>query len=376
MIFIDYFLPGYKAGGISQFIFNLSSCIKHDYKIYIVTNDHDYGESTPYPSVPADQWINDNGVCTRYLSKHCRSLLHVRKLLMEIQPDFVYLNSMFSLTFTIYPLLARAVSRTKLSKVVLAPNGMLQKPALQQKRFKKSIYLFVFKAFSFHSRIRFHACANSEAESIKAVFGNRVDVKVVPYFPITNQQAFRGITKEMGELRCLFLSRILPHKNLSVVLQVLASATSNIMLTIVGPIESKVYWDQCTKLIEQMPANIKVHYAGEQPHELTKEFYLQNHLFILPTKSESFGQVIFDSFLYGRPVIISDQTPWRNLEAQKVGWDLPLNDYKAFTDAVDVAANLPQEQYDQLAFNCWNFAKDFIEQSDLRVAYNRLFSSG
>ena len=34
--------------------------------------------------------------------------------------------------------------------------------------------------------------------------------------------------------------------------------------------------------------------------------------------------ICIESLMAGRPVLISDQTPWRGLEQEKCGWDVPL----------------------------------------------------
>jgi glycosyltransferase involved in cell wall biosynthesis len=45
---------------------------------------------------------------------------------------------------------------------------------------------------------------------------------------------------------------------------------------------------------------------------------------VLPTYNENFGYVILEALLAGCPVILSDQPPWRDLEARQVGWTIPL----------------------------------------------------
>lgn len=44
----------------------------------------------------------------------------------------------------------------------------------------------------------------------------------------------------------------------------------------------------------------------------------------MPTFNENYGHAIVESFVAGLPVVISDRTPWRNLEKINAGWDIPL----------------------------------------------------
>jgi hypothetical protein len=41
-------------------------------------------------------------------------------------------------------------------------------------------------------------------------------------------------------------------------------------------------------------------------------------LFLFPTLGENYGHVISEALASGCPVVISDQTPWRNLEAEGI----------------------------------------------------------
>ena len=50
--------------------------------------------------------------------------------------------------------------------------------------------------------------------------------------------------------------------------------------------------------------------------------------------SENYGHSIVEALLCGTPVLISDSTPWRGLEAEGVGWDLPIADEAAFVRAL------------------------------------------
>ncbi len=56
LVFIDWFLPGYKAGGPIRSIANLAAHLSNDIEFYIITRDTDYLETSPYPTVKSNQW--------------------------------------------------------------------------------------------------------------------------------------------------------------------------------------------------------------------------------------------------------------------------------------------------------------------------------
>ena len=138
-------------------------------------------------------------------------------------------------------------------------------------------------------------------------------------------------------------------------------------------VEDKDYWEQCKKEIENLPANIQVEYLGARRNDELMELLRQHHLFVLPTTGENFGHSIFEALVAGRPVLISDQTPWLNLTAGKIGWDLPLANPAAFTRVVEDAAAWNQEEYDLWAKAAWAYARDFIRNPELQRQYIDLF---
>jgi hypothetical protein len=93
----------------------------------------------------------------------------------------------------------------------------------------------------------------------------------------------------------------------------LQNLTSNIALTIAGPTEDKNYWEECLTLIKTFSPNIQVNYVGEITPTQVMPLIKEHHLYCLPTQGENFGHSIFESFMIGCPVLISNKTPWLNL---------------------------------------------------------------
>jgi glycosyltransferase involved in cell wall biosynthesis len=62
---------------------------------------------------------------------------------------------------------------------------------------------------------------------------------------------------------------------------------------------------------------------------------LSYHALLMPSLTENFSYTVLESLQAGIPVLISDQTPWRDLEAQGIGGDLPLEDLSAWAAALE-----------------------------------------
>jgi len=55
--------------------------------------------------------------------------------------------------------------------------------------------------------------------------------------------------------------------------------------------------------------------------------------------------VILKTLCTGCPVLISDQTPWRDLEEKGVGWDLPLSKPEMFRQVLQRYVDMNDEEY-------------------------------
>lgn len=133
-------------------------------------------------------------------------------------------------------------------------------------------------------------------------------------------------------------------KNLDYALKVLAKVGMPIEFTIYGPLEDKPYWQLCQELIAKLPTHIKVKYAGSLEPTVVSETLSRYDLFFLPTRGENFGHVIAESLAAGCPVLISDQTPWRDLETNGCGWALSLDEPLNFSNVIDKMATISPEE--------------------------------
>ena len=87
-------------------------------------------------------------------------------------------------------------------------------------------------------------------------------------------------------------------------------------------------------LITQVPA-LPIH---------VPDVFSSADLFFLPSRAESFGHAILEALQAGCPILISDRTPWRNLAASGVGWDLSLDRPELFRDVIERCACASAEE--------------------------------
>lgn len=234
-------------------------------------------------------------------------------------------------------------------------------------------FLFLFRWMGIHKMVRFHATNEREQAAILGYFPGS-EVLIADNLPNSRQPVFRPLQKIPGTLKCIFIARIHPIKNVLFLLQVLKQVKGNIDLTIIGPKEDAAYWEKCTAAITALPAGIQVNYMGAVANHQLPALLQEHHLFILPTTGENFGHSIFESFLAGRPVLISDQTPWLDLDREKAGWALPLNNAGAFIGKIETAVAWDQGVFDDWSRSAWRYAGCFLRDKVKIEDYAALFS--
>lgn len=373
LILTDWFAPGYKAGGPIQSCVNICRALYREYDIWVLTTDTDHGDTEPYPEITGNAWTDNSslGVKIFYAKKKSLSAKQLRKQIINTDADMLYLNHLFSPLFVVYPLWLKFTNAVK-AKVIVCPRGALYNSALSLKSYKKKPLLLLYKWMGISKKVLFHATNQREKEAILQYFsGSRV--LIADNLPDINQPLFEFCKKTIGELKCIFASRIVPIKNLLYLLQCLNAVTQKVSLTVIGPVEDETYWTKCLEAIKQLPQNITVQYLGAKNNNELGQLIRQHHLFILPTTGENFGHAIFEAMLAGRPVLISDQTPWLNLKIAKAGWDYSLNNPGSFTETINAAAFFSQEEFDEYAKGAWQYAHIFISKPDLITSYKNLF---
>jgi glycosyltransferase involved in cell wall biosynthesis len=373
MLFADWFEPGYKAGGPIRSCLNFAKQMQDNYNILVFTSDRDLNEQQPYQQIVTGEWIQfDKNIRVFYCPASQLSARFILEQIRKMKPDFIYLNSMYSKYFTIYPLLLRKGGFIR-QPIVLSPRGMLKPSAVQFKKTKKKIFLSLMRLAGMQKLIHFHATDQAEQEDIRANFGNKVKITQAANFGGIVTDYPGAVTKTAKELSVVFVGRIHPVKNLDYLLDLLSAVEGRVSLTVIGSEEDKSYSIHCKQLVNKLPGNIQVHFTGEIPNNDLPEYMRQHHIFALPTRGENFGHAIFEALSAGKPVLISDQTPWRHLQMEKAGWDIDLKDKKQFLKALQQAIDLEQHQYNEWSKGAWQLAHQFSLQPGLKEKYFNLF---
>jgi len=310
-----------------------------------------------------------------FVSEKMISFSLFKQLLKDVDPDYAYVNGVYSLKFSILPLVVLRCISYK-GRVLQGTYGMLADTAINIKRGKKMLFLSIAKFFNLYKKVVFHSTSKGETTDIRRIFGQNVPVLMAPHFPEKNFPQLRFIEKQLGILRLISVARISPEKNTMYALECLHQLKQfegTIVFDLYGPIYDELYWIKCLKIIEKLPENIMVNYIGLLEGKEVMNKMMEYHFLFMPTYGENFGYAILESFMCGRPVLISDRTPWVNLSDKMAGYDLSLDRPDLFVKLIHQLIILDQKDFELLCKGAQQVAVDFVNNPKLLELNLKLF---
>ena len=344
LCFIKYYLPGYRSGGPVRSIVNFVEKFGDVYDIRIVCSSHDAIDNKPYDNIIIEEWNQVGKAKVFYLPNKIIKYKKILNLLNDLKYDMIYLNSFFTFTFSIFPLMVQYFKFINLKSCIIAPRGEFTVNAIKIKKLKKLIYIFFVKIIGLYKHTCWQASSELESEDIRRVIGGAArNIQIAPDLNFLKWSINDKLPYQRKDvLKIIFLSRISPMKNLDFLINILAGVSYPLELSILGPKEDLHYWDVCKKLIDKLPNYIKVNIGGEVFPEKVQETFSKYDLFVFPTRGENFGHVIPEALSAGTPILLSDRTPW--LQDKSFGLQiLPLTN-KAWVKAIEEWANLSSDK--------------------------------
>ena len=305
----DHYTPGYKAGGPIRSLVAMTQ-LDLDGDVRVLTRDRDLGDRRPYPGIRAGSWLRDGSSSIMYLrSDRFRSLFQVWWQAIRQKPTCIYVNSLFSPWFGLFPMLLWRLGLLGRPRLVLAPRGQMDPGALTLNPRRKSLVLWALARIGLLHRVRWHAESDIEAKHIRALVGGSADIRVLTSMPDPTSRT-RETMRPHLPLRLVFVSRVSPKKGLLVAILALSDVTVPVVLDVYGPEEDPAYAQACRQASAAAPAGVEVRFHGPIEHARVSRVLQEADLFVLPTLGENFGHAILEALAMGCPVVITDRTPW------------------------------------------------------------------
>ena len=154
----------------------------------------------------------------------------------------------------------------------------------------------------------------------------------------------------------------------------LNNLNGEIRYDIYGPVEDVEYWQLCKKEIEKLKSNIRVNYMGYIDHDKVAEIISKYHAFYMPTTGENYGHSIVESLLIGRPIIISDTTPWSDVSNYNCGYAIEFGNEVEFKNIIEKFVLMSQQKYNIYCKNAINYINDKLNTQNSINAYIEMFN--
>lgn len=378
---LDYFVPGYKAGGPIKTIDNMIRHLSDDFVFFIIARDRDIQSDTPYDGVDVDRWNVYGNAFVYYASPSRFSYFGIKKIMSEVDFDIIYLNSFFSPRATFFPLVCRKlVFFSGNAPLVIAPRGEFSQGALRIKTLKKSIYLFFVRAFDLYGgAVIWQASSEYEKADIIKVMNVKGDnVIIAPDLLVMNKEVppnygdYVEFKKSRNGLNIVFLSRVSPIKNLLYLIELLQSVTSNVFLDVYGPLEDTKYWGMCLAAADLLSDNVRFEYMGSVEPAVVGSKFSNYDLFAFPTFGENFGHVIFEALQVGTPVLVSDKTPWQPSDGNELNI-IPLEFRHSWVEKIEEYSRFNSEELFELKMRAFHYAAKYYEDSSAVKSNLNLF---
>lgn len=368
LIVSDYFPPSTKGGGLLSGIPNIIDFFSDRYSFFVLTSNMDVGARIPYDTVPTNTWC----VYKRYHVFYANpEFIRGREFSSFLNVfDAIFCTGIFSLAVRrICYLNARHLI---LPKIGLGPMGCLCPGALAVKKEKKKMFLFLANLFRWYSDVSFVFSSQADAiQSMAAVKHNKKDFFIAAELPTIFSEI--PVQKEKHiPTKIVYLSRIVPKKNLLFAIKALAGVASPIIFDVFGNIEDSAYWSQCLLESKKLPENIVFRYCGfaNDPRMIFSDY----DYFCFPTLSENYGYVVLESLSAGTPVLLSNTTYWNFLGSDDGCFVKSLDSLEEWQKLFAFAASITPEEYSRCSKNAFRSYQNEVEKAKKSSGYLSVFS--
>ena len=371
LIITGRYLPGYKDGGPVRTIKNLTDYLGNEYNFRILTADRDHGDEAPYPDITVNTWNRVGNALVWYVPPGKFSFSIIRK--MSEEADTVFISGCFS-DYAIKTLILNRIGQIK-KPVIIAPMGLFMPNAMKRKPIKYNSFIMLFKLLGMFHNVKWSVSSEIEEKCVKKEISPEAVCYIAKDLPRMVEEKTIHKRKKTGELRAFFFFFISPEKNIIQSIDILKECHSSIWFTIYGPILNQQYWEKVEEKLLELPSNIHAAYKGNINSEQVVETLEQEHVFLFTTIGENYSHVVHEALSAGCPCVISDQTPWQDLDKNCAGHVLPLNDNSRFVKAIESYAEMAETDFQKISDAAHDYARRVSRESAETTGYRVLFNS-
>ena len=304
---VSAYYPAVRYGGPIRSVHGLAAALAHrghDVHVYTTSIDGDADLD-----VPLDRPVSLDGVSVHYFRVPALRRLwwspSLGRRLRESIGDFdvVHIHAVF-----LWPMLAaaRAAARAGVP-YVLSPRGMLIQDVISRKsRWVKTAWINLFERKTLAQAAAVHVTAELEGAELRAMGLPSRHIACIPNgvdWPRAHLPLREGPYSALPERYVLFLSRISWKKGLDRLITAW-QWVRDVPLVIAGN-DDESYRPQLQELARSLGISERVIFIGSVVDTHKWALYEHAQLFVLPSYSENFGNVVAEAMAMSCPVVLT-----------------------------------------------------------------------
>jgi glycosyltransferase involved in cell wall biosynthesis len=306
---VPTYFPAVRYGGPIRSVHNLSKAlVERGHEVHVFTSAMDGPDDL---DVPLAAPVNVDGVLVHYFPVHWfRRLCWCSRMRMALRRDVASFDLLHLHSVFLWPTwVAARTSHAAGVPYIVSPRGMLGREVVRRKsRYIKSAWIHLIEQKTLRDAAALHVTTELEREEVEALGLELPTIFCVPNgvsWPNEPLPLSSGPYAELKRPYALFLSRIDVKKGLD---RLIAAwkCVPDLTLVIAGNDESG-YRHTLETIADDNRVSTRIRFLGMVSDEHKWALYRQATMFILPSYSENFGNVVAEAMAMACPVVVTPE---------------------------------------------------------------------
>jgi glycosyltransferase involved in cell wall biosynthesis len=318
---IGSFFPAQSGGPDNTLNWIIDEIIKDkDFQITVVTTlfgiNSDYRKS--YGIIPNKRKLFKDNYEVTYFALNSKNTFSppLMKWLVRYAHkfDLLFITSFFNH----HSILTAILSKLRNVPFIISPRGELSANAFQYGNKSKRLKFCYIKLFNqIYKNAVFHVTSKEEQNDVKRFFP-KAKTNLIPNLISVNSEIIINNSRK----NILYLGRLNAIKGIENLIIAYSQLPKDIRhehkLIIAGTGRTE-YKNKLEVIINQLQITTYVQFVGHVEGKEKEKLYLDCKVFVLPSYSENFANVVAEAINLGAYVIASKNTPWKELASLKLG---------------------------------------------------------
>jgi glycosyltransferase involved in cell wall biosynthesis len=169
------------------------------------------------------------------------------------------------------------------------------------------------------------------------------EVEIIPN-PV-DPMFFRSSHKDQSDaskFRLITVTRLVPHKQVDLLLRAVSKLPSTVVLTVVGNGPSRRSLED---LATALDIDDQVRFTGTLDREEVRAAYSNSDVFVLASRTEPFGVVLVEAMATGLPLVATRSGGPEDIVTPNTGILVPTDDPEALAAAVKTLRDAPADRF-------------------------------